>query len=98
MITGTQMGASRRKGDANMRAKMRQLRTERRYTIKYLAKELSVSLGHYSKVKRDKQLSLDFVLRIIGRANYFYRALPQYGENIFFPRTKSFLLGNTYCS
>jgi len=54
-----------------MRAKMRQLRTERGYTMKYLAKELGVSLSHYSQVETgDKQPSLDLALRIKRTLNY----------------------------
>lgn len=54
-----------------MRTKMRQLRTEKGYTMKYLAKELGVSLSHYSQVETgDKQPSLNLGLRIKQVLNY----------------------------
>ncbi len=48
-----------------MRTKMRQLRVEWGFTMKYLAKELGISLSHYSQVEvGDKQPSLNLALRI----------------------------------
>jgi len=44
---------------------MRQLREEQGFTMKYLAKELGISLSHYSQVEvGDKQPSLNLALRI----------------------------------
>ncbi len=48
-----------------MRTKMRQLRVEQGFTMKYLAKKLGISLSHYSQVEvGDKQPSLNLALRI----------------------------------
>ncbi len=48
-----------------MRTKMRQLRLAHGFTMKNLAKELGISLSHYSQVEvGDKQPSLNLALRI----------------------------------
>lgn len=60
-----------------MRTIMKQLRQQQGYTQKTLAKEVGISLSHYSQVEAgDKQPSLNLGLRI-------KRALNYYGDDIF---------------